>query len=384
MRPTGPSAGLLGAATIVVALVAATPDTEGLSRDRRTRAVVGTGELVAATTMRANRAAHTATALIDGRVLVAGGFVEKGSVVGAEIYEPATASFSIVPPMVVTRHSHTATRLGDGSVLITGGYGEGTTTLASAELFDPRTRTFAPTGGLLEARADHVAVLLQDGTVLVAGGLGPGWTFLASAEVYDPQTRRFARTGPMTIERESHTAVRLDDGRVLMAGGHRGRRAALRLHASAEVYDPTTGAFTRVGDLRTARHKHDAVRLPDGRVLVTGGSDERDSEGVFQTTEVFDPRRGTFASGPSMHLPRYKHAGSAVVLADGRVLLAGGAAQAELHDPRTGTFTLVPGAPRLAGLFSAVAPLADGGALITGGYGQGRGPRASAWRYSNP
>jgi hypothetical protein len=339
------------------------------------------GVLVQTIDMRVPRAAHTATALTDGRVLVAGGFTEKGSAESAEIFEPAAGRFSTAARMIETRHSHSATTLPDGTVLIAGGYGAGTTTLGSAELFDPRTNTFTPTGPLGSARADHVAVLLADGTVLIAGGLGPLWTFLGSAEIYDPATRRFVPTGAMTVARESHTAVRLADGRVLIAGGHRGRRTDMVLHASAELYDPQSRAFTRVGDMVVPRHKHDAVRLADGRVLITGGADRRDSDGVYGTTELFDPKTGAFSAGPALALPRYKHAGSSILLPGGRVLIAGGAAQAETYDPVRRAFTLVPGEPRLAGLFSAAAALASGGALITGGYGSGSGPRLSAWVY---
>jgi hypothetical protein len=339
------------------------------------------GVVEATATMSVARAAHTATALTDGRVLVAGGFTEKGSPRGAEAYEASTGRFSALPPMLTTRHSHTATMLPGGKVLIAGGYGEGTTTLTSAELFDPATNTFAPTGPLGSARADHVAVLLANGMVLIAGGLGPDWTFLASAEVYDPATGRFSPTGAMTVARESHTAVRLRDGRVLVAGGHVGRRAALRLHGSAETYDPVRGVFTRVGDMRVRRHKHDAVRLATGHVLITGGSDERDSDGMYDSSELFDPSTGAFTLGPTMQRPRYKHAGTSVVLDSGLVLVAGGAPQAETYDPKRRQFAVVAGDAGLAGRFSAVAPLVGGGAVITGGYGARLGPQASAWVY---
>jgi hypothetical protein len=331
--------------------------------------------------MSASRAAHTATALPDGRVLVAGGFVAQGSAEGAEVFDSDSGRFSPLPPMVTTRHSHTATLLPDGKVLIAGGYGEGTATLSTAELFDPVTNTFAPAGSLVAARADHVAVLLENGKVLIAGGLGPGWTFLASAELYDPATGKFTSTGNMAAARESHVAVRLLDGRVLVAGGHHGVRRNLAVLASAEIYDPATGAFARSGDMGTRRHKHDAVLLQDGRVLVTGGSDERDDRGQFDSSEFFDPKTARFTSGPAMTLSRYKHAGSSVLLPSGLVLVAGGASQAEVFDPKSRTFTPVPGEPRMAGQFSAVASVKAGGALITGGYGNGGGPQSSAWLY---
>lgn len=337
--------------------------------------------LVTTAAMSASRAAHTATTLPDGRVLVAGGFVERGSARGAELYAPASGRFTPLPPMITTRHSHTATLLADGTVLIAGGYGDGSTTLATAERFDPATGTFRPTGALGAARSGHVAVLLGDGRVLIAGGLGPEWTFLSSAEIYDPATGRFTPTGSMTAPRESHVAVRMRDGRPLIIGGHNGRRRDLTLLTSAETYDPATGRFSRVGDMAIRRHKHDAVTLADGRVLVTGGADERDDRGIYDSSELFDPGTGRFQPGPRMRVGRYKHAGSSLLLPNGLVLIAGGAPQAEVYDPQTRSFTVVSGDARMAGQFSAAATLRDGRALITGGYGNGGGPRPSAWLY---
>ncbi|HEU4996556.1 MAG TPA: kelch repeat-containing protein [Gemmatimonadaceae bacterium] len=339
------------------------------------------GSLVQAPAMSAARAAHTATTLPDGRVLVAGGFAQEGSAQGAEVFEPGAGRFSRLPPMITPRHSHTATVLKGGKVLIIGGYGAGTTTLATAEIFDPATDSFAPTGSLLTARANHVAVLLENGSVLVAGGAAPGWNTLASAELYDPATGAFSSTGTMAVAREAHVAARLPDGRVLIAGGHRGRGADITLYSSAETYDPATGIFTRVGDMRVRRHKHDAVLLPNGEVLITGGSDERDDRGSYDSSELFDPETSTFSVGASMRLRRFKHAASSIVLPSGLVLISGGAPQAETYDPLTGRFVLVGGEARMAGQFSAVAPLGSGEALITGGYGNGGGPRSSAWLY---
>lgn len=340
------------------------------------------GGVQSAAPMSAARAAHSATTLADGRVLVVGGFTnDANAAVGAEVYLPSSARFSALPRMVTLRHSHSATLLPDGRVLIAGGYAAGNSYSANAEIFDPKTNTFVPTGSLRTARAGHAAVLLANGKVLIAGGVGTGWSFLESAELYDPATGAFAPTDNMSVARESHVAVKLNDGRVLVVGGHRDRRADIKIYASAEMFDPATNRFTRVGDMRVRRHKHDAVLLPDGRVMVTGGSDERDDRGAYRSTEFFDAKTNTFTMGPTLTRARYKHQGSSIVLPSGDVLIAGGAKVAERYDAATGRFAEVPTSSPLAGQFAAAAPLAGGKVLITGGYGNGRGPQALSWVY---
>ena len=135
-------------------------------------------------------------------------------------------------------HDHsTATLLLDGRVLVIGGLGsEG-----SAEVWDPVTETFQPAGSLSELRASHTATLLSDGRVLVIGG-GRHWddpsTWLASAEVWDPVTESFGPTGPLATEHGYHTATALPDGRVLVIGGNDNRQRAI---AMAEVWEPSDG-----------------------------------------------------------------------------------------------------------------------------------------------
>ncbi len=198
------------------------------------------------------RELHTATVLSDGRVLIAGGVdMDIPEVlVSAELYDAATGTFSPTGPMATARAGHTATLLSDGRVLIAGGRnldgGRDWIALSSAELYDPATGTFSPTGPMATARTGHTATLLSDGRVLIAGG-DAGGDVVTTAELYDPKTGTFSPTGSLATARELHTATLLSDGRVLIAGGSDGSRDL----ASAELYDAKTGAFSPTGSMST-------------------------------------------------------------------------------------------------------------------------------------
>jgi hypothetical protein len=326
------------------------------------------------------RAAHTATALQDGRVLIAGGFgIAEGSRRSAEIYDPALGTFSPTGSMSVGRQSHSATLLPDGRVLVAGGHDPSGRRLATAELFDPARGRFQPTGRMNEPRAEHSATLMADGRVLIAGGTGPGYVFLATAEIYDPTTGTFASTSSMSVPREAATATLLDDGRVLMAGGHAGRHERIEIYASAEVFDPADEAFHRVGDMTIARHKHDAVRLADGRVLIVGGSDEHDDLGLYDSVEAFDPATDTFSAVGLLQDARYKMRDTTLLLADGRVLVCCGADHAETFDPATGSFVELPGSMGSGPLFAAAALVGPNEVLVAGGYSSTGPAMSNAW-----
>jgi hypothetical protein len=340
------------------------------------------GTLTVVASMSEPRAVHTSTLLQNGLVLIAGGLAN-GSTRSAELYDPAQRAFRRTGTMVSARSEHTATLLPDGNVLIAGGLN--TQMLSSSEIYDPATGTFSSGPSMTTRRSGHTAVLLPNGKVLLAGGTTGStsdWTFLASAELYDPVTRRFTATGGMMVPRASHTAVLLPNGQVLIAGGHAGRGAAIQIYATAELYDPATGTFRPTGTMTHIRHKHAAALLPDGRVLINGGADARDDRGTYRDTEIYNPAIETFNRGPEMQMDRYKHAGTSLLLANGRVLIAGGAAQAEVFDPRHNSFTVVGGEARMRGSFSAVTVLPNGQAIITGGYGQGFGATNAAWLFT--
>ena len=374
-------------AVILLSIVALLPGCKGnviSTNDQRSeaRTPFDAGAIKAVRSMSTRRAAHTATLLPDGKVLVAGGFGgDENSIATVEVFDPATNTFRSTGSMNSARASHTATLLPNGKVLIAGGYNGNY--LASAELYDPSTRTFTSAGSMVTARSGHIATLLNDGKVLLAGGTGTGWTFLADAELYDPTTDTFVSTGSMTTARESHTATLLNDGRVLIAGGHKDRRSAITIYSSAEIYDPAKGSFSSTGNLTVKRHKHDAILLANGRVLIVGGTDERDGRdgSAYRIVEVFDPATGGFTAAGMMKAPRYKLQGTTILLKDGKVLIAGGANRAEVFDPTKNSFSYAAGDMGSSRLFATATWLRDGQVLITGGYSDGNNVSSSAWIY---
>jgi hypothetical protein len=325
------------------------------------------------------RAAHTATPLRSGGVLFVGGMTGGGgSLASVERFDPRDNSVRPVGSLATARVGHTATSLPDGRVLVAGGYNGDY--LTSLEVFEPSTNRFQAAGSLVEARSGHTATLLPDGRILFAGGVGRGWTFLRSAEIYDPVTGRSQLVGSMSVPRESHTATLLQDGRVLVVGGHSGRRQNMVVHSSVEIFSSQSRQFESTGRLGTPRHKHDAVMMTDGRVLVVGGADRSDRV-YFATTEIYEPRAGRFVRGPSMAHARYKIAGTAILLPDKNVLVTSGAQAAELLDVARGHFRAIDGPLPAALRFAAAAPLGNGDVVIAGGYDDANQTSAGVWRF---
>jgi len=328
--------------------------------------------------MSVERAAHQATLLKNGKVLVSGGCARRGCKIihrSAELFDSYKKNFSSAGSMVESRVSHASTLLKDGRVLILGGW-TGQNATKSAEIYDSNSNSFVATDSMAVARIGPVATPLQDGRVLVTGGEpGPGLG-LNTSEVFDPKTMNFSLSGQMSANRGAHVAVALADGRVLITGGHQARGEILQ---SAEIYDPNTGEFSPTGDMTIPRHKHAGLLLPDGRVLIVGGSDARDFGGRYASTEFYDPDTGKFSPGPQMHWPRFKIRHSLVLLQSGAVLVAGGAVRNELLQPDSLSFAET--GKQLSGpqMFTSALQLPSGKVLVTGGYDERLQPSEFAW-----
>ena len=291
---------------------------------------------------------HTATLLPDGKVLVAAGADISGgfyfAIASAELYDPATGTWTVTDSLNTARFSLTATLLPNGKVLAVGGAND--VGLNSAELYDPASGIWRNTASLNNGHSFHTATLLPNGMVLVAAGQDSTNHASANAELYDPATGTWTVTGSLNTARYSHTATLLPDGKVLIVAGRTGSNFG---DPSAELYDPATGTWTVTGSLNTGRYLHTATLLPNGTVLVAAGFSPT---GPVSSAEIYDPASGSWSATGSLNTARSEH--TAALLSNGLVLVAGGAtlsgsplASAELYGPGSGTPDLVSAASRL-------------------------------------
>jgi len=334
-----------------------------------------TGSLVTA------RSQHTATLLPNGQVLVAGGFNNStidgkafpGNLADAELYDPASGAWQMTGSLTTARSSHTATLLPKGQVLVAGGFTGSSTAGASAaaELYDPASGSWTATGSLLAGgRTNHTATLLADGQVLVAGGRDPSSNDLATANLYNPATASWTAAANLNTGRYLHSATLLPNGQILAVGGYNGSTQA-GLLASAELYDPTADTWTATGSLNAARYLHTATLLANGQVVIAGGSG---GDETLASAERYNPASGSWVGTGSLNTARGTH--TTTLLPNGQVLVAGGAgsgnyiASAELYDPTAGSWTAT-GNLHTGRLAHTATLLPTGQVLVVGGYNNG-------------
>lgn len=238
------------------------------------------------------RAAAPGIRLDDGRVLVVGGVDAAGLVTSScELYDPATKTFAATGSMATPRILHTAVKLNDGRVLVCGGstaisgadpvaqlLSMVSNATASAELFNPATGSWSPTTSLPSARTGHSAAILPDGRVLVAGGVQSGFlgipTFLTSASRYNPGTNAWNSTASMGgVGRAISSVATLADGRVMLSGGVTANIVALTATAVADVsiYNNGTNSWQNGPTLALGRYGHTLVTIPGGDLVAAGG-----------------------------------------------------------------------------------------------------------------
>jgi N-acetylneuraminic acid mutarotase len=309
--------------------------------------------------MAVGRFSFTATTLQNGKVLVAGGNISGDTATNtAELYDPATGTFSVTGSMHDARVGFSATLLRNGKVLVEGGSSNSVLALASAELYDPATGTWSVTGSMNDGRQQHSAVLLRNGNVLISGGnidrspcADLCVTTIAESEVYDPTTGQWTTVGETTIPRSFFTTTLLPNGRVLAVGG--------RVHtgpgyydygaiAFADLYVSTTGKWKATGTMTISREEHATVLLSNGQVLAIGGTTVNFNGITVASAELYDSTTGSWTATGSMLQGRERH--TATALQNGQVLVAGGdyydgvnagfLTECELYDPAVGTWSV--------------------------------------------
>ncbi len=300
------------------------------------------------------RTAPSAAVLPDGRVLVAGGY----------FYSPPSSSLD-----------DDGSTGAAGARLLDVDPGVGGAAMATAELFDPATGTWSPTGSMRYARTGAGAVSLSDGRVLVVGSgasSGAGYSVIVdghafdTAEIYDPATGRFSLAGTLPpIDRAAlekagkkganpipeddgeiggGTVAALQDGGAVWIGVTNYWKHAADMTRSFR-YDPATHKWSEIGQTYVFVGEPTPVplwtpdvpalvgarvaSLHDGRVLVAGGAgpNQYGDKGYNATpttaaAELYDPASNAWSAAPAMPEPR--SGGATVVLPDGSVLLVNG------------------------------------------------------------
>src|SRR6516162_533789 len=226
--------------------------------------------------------------------------------------------------------------------------------------------TFQRTGSMNVARISHTATLLSNGEVLVAGGDNSslGGNCPSSAELFNPSTGAWTLTGCMTTARGNHQAVLLPSGEVLVAGGG----SASDPLASAELYNPSTGTWTPTGSMNTARSGFSLTLLANGQVLAVQGT----------SAELYNPATGTWTVTGSPTSP--VGGKNAALLLDGQVLAIGTNGPSELYSPSRGTWSATGGAGITT--LNVITPrLSSGEVLATSGFISGNRAESAAALY---
>lgn len=255
-----------------------------------------TGTFTPGPNMAIARMAHTATALRDGRVLIAGGIADMNqpnsqldpiytSQATTEIFNPFTNQIVPGPNMSAERTAHGAIGLPDGRVLLAGGVGYEPVIFIgnlpriedTSDVFDPVTNQITAGPRLSSKRATFTLADLGGGRFLASGGIDDldlinQGTPTNSAEIYDVSTNRWTPTGSMAAARGLHSVHPIGGGRFLHIGGADGSVLAPVSLASTEIYDANTGTFSPGPALPQPLSAHGSYVDAHGQIHILGGA----------------------------------------------------------------------------------------------------------------
>ncbi|MHC4379012.1 MAG: Kelch repeat-containing protein [Planctomycetota bacterium] len=291
---------------------------------------------------------HTATALPDGRVLLAGGGGDDGSGTSSganqvSLFDPQTQSFTTLPfTLNVGRVAHVASLLNDGRVFVCGGTDDLGAATNTAEIIDVAAGTATLVPNMAVPRIGHSATTLADGRVWVAGGitsvdladpLAALDAVTNNTQVFNPGSNSWSGGPNLSAPRAGQAATRLNDGRVLFSGGLRVPSIfglpLPEISSDARVYNPGSNSISNVSDFSGGRALHNQLLLPDGRVLSVGGLDGDLITQVFNTRAdcwVFNGSNWTQVAP----LNQARAYGNLHVVSGNRVAVVGGLADGDL------------------------------------------------------
>ena len=221
--------------------------------------------------------------------------------------------------------------------------------VAVSVAFAGTSGTWSTTGSLNVPRFEHTATLLSNGEVLVAGGANRTTGYLSSAELYNPATGKWSLTGSMTAARDGHQAVLLPNGQVLVAGGINASVSMCGTLASAELFNPATGAWTSTGNMTSGRFDFIMTVLANGEVLAAGGTNC--GGGGLTSAELYNPATQTWTATGSMTTG--DESAGAVLLQNGQVFALG---SRNIYNPTTGTWSATNTPPIVANAPVALLP----------------------------
>ena len=278
-----------------------------------------------------NRERHGAGAALlpNGKVLAIGGMYASGanyiSLSTVEIFDPVTETWSYTGSLNVARENPVVVVLNNGKVLVTGGMwrAPGTTYLSSAEIYDPATGTFTYVNSMPQARGNATGALMSNGNVFVAGGYNSTNGHMKSAIIYNPTLNTWTSISSQMNSVHSEggsVTLQLQDGRMLVAGGWSPTLGIWTI----DIYDPSTNSFVAAANLPQFSHGRGGLTghvRSDGVVVFFGGSSAQGD--IADTAVLYDPTSNTMATeGNTMRWYRYQH--TSAVLNDGRILIIGG------------------------------------------------------------
>ncbi len=341
-----------------------------------------TADVTPGVSMLVNRANHTATRLLDGKILLIGGSrAPDEHIAEVEIFDPETGLTTLVAQLHTPRHDHSATLLPDGRVLVVGGYNLPQQWLVDAEIYDPYSDVWTVVLPLYAHGVKHSATLMEDGRVLVVGGCIGSGICTERVEIFDPQTDIWTEAMSLEGNRASHTSLLLDDGRVLAVGGEASDGSPIG--GDALLYNPNLNTWSSTGEMVNPRFFAQSIRLPDGRILIVGGINQEDAvnEGsnwkMSAKTEIYNPASNIWAAADDLSQARYGHV--LVPIQDGLVLVSGGTRdwaccwtndsfvrEIEIYDPVADRWHIAGEIPE-QGFGSAAIPMPDGRVWVTGG-----------------